>query len=70
MSLREVSTAKDERESAQGPLWEAIGFGVDLIQHLKNEDEQLEEQAIQVGVERLKDAFVRYKAAIEKSKFN
>ncbi|MCP3665222.1 MAG: hypothetical protein GY696_22445 [Gammaproteobacteria bacterium] len=32
MSLREVSTAKDEREAAQGSMQEAIGIGVDTLE--------------------------------------
>ncbi len=36
MSLRE---AEDEREAAQGPLREAIGFGIELIQYLEEEKE-------------------------------
>ncbi len=34
MSLREVSTVKDEREAAQGPLQEAIGIGVDTLDNV------------------------------------
>ncbi len=38
MNLRE---AKAEREAAQGPLQEAIDVGIELMEHPKNEEQQL-----------------------------
>ncbi len=58
-----MSTAKDEREAARGPMRETIGIGVDLIKYLEEEEQQWKEEAIQVGLDFLKDAFGRYKAA-------
>ncbi len=60
MSLHEVLTVTDDRETAQGPLLDAIHIGTDLIQHPKNKEEQLREEAFQDGLDILEDALCQY----------
>ncbi len=63
MSLREVPTAKEKREAARGPLQEAVDAGNTLIGNPKDEEGRFKEKAIQDGLETLKDALDRYRAA-------
>ncbi len=51
---------EEKREAAQGPMWETIDFGTDLMEHPKNDEGQLREKAIQDGLETLKDALDRW----------
>ncbi len=61
MSLRELLTAKDDRETAQGPLRDAIDVGIELIQNSRNEEKQLRKEAVQGGLDMLECTLRRYR---------
>ncbi len=61
MILRDVLTAKDDRETAQGPLRDAIDVGIELIQNPRNEEEQLKKETVQDGLAMLECTLRQYR---------